>query len=54
MIVLAALVTGALVGTWRARARQGNRLDIAQYAAVHAIAFALLGLFATIALERML
>jgi hypothetical protein len=54
MIILGGLVMGALFGAWRARARQGNRLDIAQYAAVHAIAFALVGLFATIALERML
>lgn len=54
MIILGGLVVGALFGAWRAQARQGNRLDIAQYAAVHAIAFALVGLFATIALERML
>jgi hypothetical protein len=54
MIILGGLVAGALFGAWRARVRQGDRLDIAQYAAVHAIAFALVGLFATIALERML
>lgn len=54
MIILASLVSGALFGALRARARQGNRLDVAQYAAVHAIAFGLAGLFATIALERML
>jgi hypothetical protein len=54
MIVLGGLVFGGLFGALRARARQGNRLDIAQYAAVHGIAFALAGLFLTIALERML
>jgi hypothetical protein len=54
MIVLGGLVFGGLLGALRARARQGNRLDIAQYAAVHAIAFALVGLFVTIGLERLL
>jgi hypothetical protein len=54
MIVLGGLVIGGLFGGLRARARNGNRLDIAQYAAVHAIAFALLGLFLTIGIERLL
>ncbi|MBC7154035.1 MAG: hypothetical protein H5U19_05370 [Rhodobacteraceae bacterium] len=53
MIVIAGLVLGALVGALRARARQGNRLDIAQYAAVHAMIFAVIGLFVTIALDRL-
>lgn len=53
MIVIAGLVLGALVGAQRARARQGNRLDIAQYAAVHAMIFAVIGLFVTIALDRL-
>jgi len=54
MIVIAGLIGGAVWGAVRARRQGGNRLDMAQYAAVHAIAFGLLGLFATIALERML
>lgn len=53
MIVIAGLLFGALLGAVRARARGGNRLDIAQYAAAHAIAFALLGLFATLMIDRM-
>ncbi|MGF6859493.1 hypothetical protein ABIE69_000040 [Rhodobacteraceae bacterium MBR-64] len=53
MIVIAGLVLGALIGALRARARQGNRLDIAQYAAVHAMIFAVIGLFVTIALDRL-
>ena len=54
MVVLAGLVIGALWGVQVARRRRGNRMDIAQYAAVGAIAGGLLGLFATIGLERML
>ncbi len=54
MIVLAGLVFGALWGGLTARKRGGNRLDIAQYTAVGAIAGGLVGLFATIAIERML
>lgn len=54
MIVLAGLIGGALAGALHARKRGGNRLDMAQYAAVYGIIFALLGLFATIGLERIL
>jgi hypothetical protein len=53
MIFFAALVLGALLGAWRARARGGNRLDVAQYAATHAILFAVLGLFLTILMHRL-
>ncbi|WP_248409810.1 hypothetical protein [Aliiroseovarius sp. S2029] len=52
MLVIAALVFGALVGVMRARKRGGNRLDIAQYAAVHALVFALIALFASIFISR--
>jgi len=51
MIVIAAALIGAALGASRARARGGNRLDMAQYGAAHAIAFALLGLFATIVID---
>ena len=54
MIVLAGLALGALMGGNLARKRGGNRLDIAQYAAGFAIAFALLGLFVTIFIDRAL
>ena len=54
MIVIAGVVVGALWGAWLAHRRRGSRLDMAQYAAGFGIAFALLGLFATIFLERML
>ncbi len=52
MIVLIAAVLGVVVGLSRAKARGGNRLDMAQYAAVHGIIFALLGLFVTLAIHR--
>ena len=54
MIVLAAALFGAVLGALRARARGGTRADMAQYGAAHAIAFGLVGLFGTIALEWLL
>ncbi|WP_195759828.1 hypothetical protein [Paracoccus sp. S-4012] len=54
MIVLAALILGAVLGWRRAAAIGGNTKDRVQYAAVHAILFALLGMFATILVDRAL
>jgi uncharacterized protein YcfJ len=54
MIVLAGLFIGAVIGGRLANKRGGNRLDIAQYAAAFAIAFALMGLFVTIFIDRAL
>ncbi|MEE9388346.1 MAG: hypothetical protein V3U96_07030 [Paracoccaceae bacterium] len=54
MIVIAGFIIGAIGGGLRARARKGNRLDIAQYAFVFGMIFALFGLFLTLFLERML
>jgi len=54
MFVIIGLVLGALLGAMRARKRGGNRADMALYATIHGIIFALLGLFITIAVERML
>ena len=53
MIVLLALFLGAGFGAWRARKRGGNRLDMAQYAAAHGIAFALAGLLLTLVIGRL-
>ncbi len=54
MIVLFGAIAGAVLG-WRSAAKRGgNRLDIAQYAGVGAIIGALLGLFVTIGVERVL
>lgn len=52
MIIFSAALFGALFGALQARRRKGNRLDIAQYAAVYAIAFSLVGLFFLIFLNR--
>lgn len=54
MIVIVLFLIGALIGGSRAKKRQGNRLDIAQYAVVYGIAFAIIGLFATVIIERMI
>lgn len=54
MIVLFGAILGAFMGYRNAKASGGNGKDMAQYAAVGAIVGALVGLFATIALERVL
>ncbi len=53
MIVLAGFFLGGLWGGMLARIRKGSRLDIAQYAGVFAIIGAILGLFATLIVDRM-
>ena len=53
VLVLTALVIGALIGAWRAKRRGGKVLDMLQYAAAHAMALAVLGIFLTIILSRM-
>lgn len=54
MLIIAGAVIGAIIGDRRAAKRGGSRADRAQYAAVHAIGLALIGLFATIAIGRMI
>ena len=49
---LAGLVLGALFGAYRARSRGGSGLDMAQWAAVNAIIFGLIGLFILVFIER--
>ncbi len=52
MIAIISAVFGAMLGAWKARRRHGNGKDIAQYAAIHALIFAVLGMFVTIVLLR--
>lgn len=52
MIVLVAACVGALFGGFQAKRREGNRMDIAQYAVGYGIAFALVGLLITVILLR--
>jgi hypothetical protein len=52
MIVIVAFCAGAALGAFRAKKRGGNRLDMAQYGAVHGIGFALLAIFLTIIFAR--
>lgn len=53
MIVIVSALLGAFLGYSTAKRRKGNKLDMAQYAAGFGIAFALLGLFLTILIERL-
>ncbi|MCT4557957.1 MAG: apolipoprotein acyltransferase [Pelagimonas sp.] len=54
MIVIAGAILGAIIGALTARRRKGNGLDILQYGFTYALAFALVGLIATIILEKLL
>ena len=54
MIVIIGALVGAIIGGTTAKRRKGNWADIAQYTAIYAIAFALLGLIVTIAIEKSL
>lgn len=54
MIVLMAALIGAILGGIAAKRRGGNGLDIAQYAAGYAMAFVVVGLIATVVIERVL
>lgn len=48
MIIVISLILGGLVGWFRAGRRGGNRADKLQYAAVHAMIFAIISLFANL------
>ena len=54
MIVVLLALLGAVIGGLTARRRKGSGADIAQYAAVYGILFALIGLVLTIAVEKIL
>lgn len=53
MIIILAILAGALIGWRRAAARGGNRLDQVQYAAVHGIAFGIAALALLILIARL-
>ncbi len=53
MDVLIVAVFGALIGGYSAKRRGGNRKDVAQYAFVYAIIFALAGLLLSILYTRL-
>ncbi|MEX0309796.1 MAG: apolipoprotein acyltransferase [Tateyamaria sp.] len=52
MIVIVAALFGALIGGLTARRRKGNTLDILQYAAGYALAFIIVGMVATVLIDR--
>ncbi|MFT4013487.1 MAG: hypothetical protein QM682_08790 [Paracoccus sp. (in: a-proteobacteria)] len=54
MIVIIALLIGAAIGYRRAARLGGNRADRLQYATVHALGFAVLGVLATVLIGRCL
>ncbi|MEE9453467.1 MAG: hypothetical protein V3V13_03660 [Paracoccaceae bacterium] len=54
MLSLIAGIIGAIFGWWRASKRGGNRADKLQYAAVHGMAFLVVGYFASLAILSLL
>lgn len=52
MFVLVGAILGATIGAMIAKKRKGKPLDILQYAAIYAMAFAIVGLFLTIFIHR--
>ncbi|WP_182911467.1 hypothetical protein [Paracoccus sp. JM45] len=53
MIVIAAFILGAFLGSRRAGKLGGNRRDRIQYAVAFAVIFAIIGLFITVFIDRM-
>lgn len=53
MLVVAGVLGGAAWGAWLAKSRGGLKKDMAQYAAGFAIFWGIVGLIATIVIERM-
>ena len=53
MIVIGAALIGAVLGGLTARKRGGAPADVAQYATGYGVAFAMVGLLATILVHRM-
>lgn len=53
MIVIALAIVGFALGWMRARGAGGNGKDRVQWALAHMLAFMLVGLFATILIDRM-
>jgi len=52
MIILFGAILGAIFGALKARRRKGKLADIAQYAFIYAVLFALIGLFISIIITR--
>lgn len=52
MIVIICAIAGACIGGMLARQRKGRVADILQYAFVYMLIFALIGLFATLIIDR--
>ena len=52
MYVIAGLILGGILGGMTAKRRGGRGLDIAQYAAVYALIGFVLGIFVTVAINR--
>ena len=52
ILSLAGFILGAMLGAYRARKADGNRLDMLQYGAVYGIIFAVIGMILTVVILR--
>lgn len=53
MILIVGFIVGAVWGALQARRREGNRLDMAQYAFGYGVAFALVAVVVALAIENL-
>lgn len=54
MLVTISILVGALIGVLYARKRGGNKLDMAQHAAVFGLIFGIAALFVNVAMIRVM
>lgn len=52
MLIMIGALLGAIIGGTTAYRRQGNKLDIAQYAAGYAMAFTIVSMILAVILDR--
>lgn len=53
MLVIIGAIIGGIIGGTIARRRGGRTLDVVQYVGIYALAFALLGMLATLVIHRL-
>ena len=51
MFMIPGFIIGAIIGGWRGYKKKGSKLDMLQFGAVYGIAFFILALFVSIALD---
>jgi len=53
MVILLGAILGACIGLWVAYKRKGSKADLLHYGFIYCMMFAVIGLFASLILQRM-